>query len=207
MAAAALVLRYRSHAASTRLRYWKPIQTGIEADDDTASVRALAQCAPEELLDEGVRLKRPLSPHLAARLSGTYVDLSDLLRIAASQRESDRWVVEGAGGVLVPLDDLRLMIDLIARLALPVVVVARSSLGTINHTLLTLEALRSRSIRPAGVIMVGAANPDNREAIESYGKVPVIGQLPVIEPLTSAGLAQWATTELDREGRLAGSFE
>ncbi len=206
MAAAALVLRYRT-ASSTLLRYWKPIQTGIEEDDDTATMSVLAQCAPEELLDEGVRLPRPVSPHLAAQLSGTQVSLSDLLRTAASQRESDRWVVEGAGGVLVPLDESRLMIDLIARLALPVVVVVRSSLGTINHTLLTLEALRSRSIGVAGVIMVGAANPDNREAIETYGDISVIGQLPMIEPLTSAALAQWATTKLDLEGRLGGCFQ
>jgi len=166
----------------------------------------LAQCAPEEILDEGVRLTRPLSPHLAARLSGTNLQMSELLKIAAAQRESDRWIVEGAGGVLVPLAESTLMIDLIARLALPAVVVARSSLGTINHTLLTLEALRSRSIAVAGVIMSGPPNPDNREAIETYGHVSVIGQLPIVEPLTPGALAQWAHTDLDREGRLAECF-
>ncbi len=175
-------------------------------DDDTASVTALAQCTPEELLEDGVRLTRPLSPHLAARLSGTKIHVSDLLRIARAQRVSDRWIVEGAGGVLVPLAESTLMVDLIASLALPVVVVARSSLGTINHTLLTLEALRSRSIGLAGVIMSGVPNPENRDAIETYGNVPVIGQLPIVEPLTSIALAHWATTDLDREGLLAGRF-
>ena len=94
------------------------------------------------------------------------------------------------------------MADLIARLGLPVVVVARAALGTINHTLLTLEALRRRSIQTAGVIMVGVPNADNRDAIERYGHVQVLGEMPRIEPLTSERLAIWAASELDRNGWL-----
>ena len=77
------------------------------------------------------------------------------------------WIVEGAGGVLVPLNDRETMVDLMAALALPVVVVARTALGTINHTLLTLEALRRRRCSVAGVVMVGAPDAENRAAIET----------------------------------------
>ena len=199
VAAAALLIRYRSQVA---LRYWKPIQTGIEQDDDTAEVARLADCRPHELFTSGVRLERPVSPHLAARLSGRPIDLDALAALAHSEPDSSRWIVEGAGGVLVPVSDTANMADLMMHLGLPVVVVARTALGTINHTLLTLEALRQRAIQTAGVIMIGVSNPDNREAIEQYGHVHVLGEMPHIEPMTSAGLASWAASELDRSGRL-----
>jgi dethiobiotin synthetase len=98
--------------------------------------------------------------------------------------DADRfWIVEGAGGVLVPLNARELMIDLIGRLQLPVIVAARSGLGTINHTTLTLEALRSRQIAVAGVIMIGEPNAENRAAIERYARVRVLGELPILQPL------------------------
>jgi malonyl-CoA O-methyltransferase len=81
-------------------------------------------------------------------------------------------------------------------------VIARTALGTINHTLLTIEALRSRSILTAGVIMVGAPNRENRDAIERYGCVEVLGEMPRFESLNAGGLAAWATSHLDRNGRL-----
>ena len=88
-----------------RLRYWKPIQTGVEIDDDTAEVRRLGLCCGDEVLSRGIRLPRPLSPHLAARLSGQTIVLRELLAHAAAQSAADRWLVEGAGGVLVPIND------------------------------------------------------------------------------------------------------
>jgi malonyl-CoA O-methyltransferase len=94
------------------------------------------------------------------------------------------------------------MADLVTRLGLPVVVVARTALGTINHTLLTLEALRRRAIQTAGVIMVGVPNADNRDAIERFGHVRVLGEMPPIEPLTADRLASWAAAGLDPDGRL-----
>ena len=101
------------------------------------------------------------------------------------------WVVEGAGGVMVPLNDNTLTVALIERLALPVLVVARSTLGTINHTLLTLEALRARSIIVAGVVMVGEANIDNRKAVEHYGQVKV-AEMPRFPILSKAALKSWS---------------
>jgi dethiobiotin synthetase len=201
---AALMRRYGQPGGPPlrRLRYWKPVQTGIEQDDDSEVVHGLAECRDDDILDDGVRLKRPVSPHLAARLAGRPVGVQGLLALAAAQPAADRWIVEGAGGVLVPLDESTLVVDLIGRLSLPVVVVARSSLGTINHTLLTLEALRSRDIGVAGVVMVGPVDRDNREAIESFGQVPVVGQLPFLDPLTPGSLAAWAAGGMDPEGRL-----
>jgi dethiobiotin synthase len=197
---------YGDPSVPASIRYWKPIQTGIEQDDDTASVRQLGSCAPDQLLDEGVRLPRPVSPHLAARSIGRSIGLAPLLDLAAAQPSGDRWVVEGAGGVLVPLNDAERMIDLMAALGLPALVVSRSTLGTINHTLLTLEALRARRLRVAGVVMVGPPDRDNRAAIESYGETVVIGELPPVAPLTPEALRHWATTRFDPDGRLAEYF-
>jgi len=196
--------RYRG---ARPVRYWKPIQTGVETDDDTAEVQRLGCCSDEEVLSRGVRLARPLSPHLSARLSGCRIELAPLVENIAYEPTDHRWVVEGAGGVLVPLNESQLMIDLIAALRLPVVVVARTTLGTINHTLLTIEALRARHTTIAGVVAVGDRNQANRDAIEQYGRVAVVGELPRFDPLTPPTLAAWALAELDHEKRLARWFE
>jgi dethiobiotin synthetase len=156
-------------------------------------------------MTSGVRLPRPLSPHLAARLSGTTIDLQPLVDAfagATSSAASTQFVVEGAGGALVPINDRELMTDLMVRLGLPVVITARSTLGTINHTLLTIDALKRRWLAIAGIVMVGPPNTDNRDAIERYGCVPVIGQMPMFAPLTADALSMWCTSEFDRDRRL-----
>jgi dethiobiotin synthase len=196
---AALMHRYRPGIA---LRYWKPIQTGIEQDDDTADVERLGDCRPDELRPEGIRLPRPVSPHLAARLNGTTIALRPLVDSMVEERRSVRWIVEGAGGVLVPINDAETMIDLISLLGLPVIVVARTALGTINHTLLTLEALGRRALDVAGIVMVGDRNTENRAAIERYGAAVVIGEMPRFTRLAAADLAAWAAAELDPQRRL-----
>jgi malonyl-CoA O-methyltransferase len=184
-----------------RLRYWKPIQTGIEQDDDTATVCELGACAAQEIFDEGVRLCGPYSPHWSAHLAGTCIELQPLLARFADQ-EPGAWVVEGAGGVLVPINETDLMLDLISQLNLPALVVARSGLGTINHTLLTLGALDAESVAIAGVVMVGEPNAANRAAIEKYGDVEVIDEMPVFEELTAEAVGDWARESFDPNGRL-----
>jgi dethiobiotin synthetase len=196
---AAFMHRYRSVAP---LRYWKPIQTGIERDDDTETVRMLGGCAGRELFCAGVRLAGPVSPHLAAELSQTSIQIPELVRLVAGEPASTCWVVEGAGGVMVPLNESQFMVDLMAQLHLPVVVVASSGLGTINHTLLTLEALRVRSLHVAGVVMVGDRSSSNRDAIESRGHVNVLGEMPRIPALSKDDLRRWAISELDPNGLL-----
>lgn len=198
VASAALMHRLRSTGP---VRYWKPIQTGIETDDDTATVERLGGCAPDELWRAGIRLERPVSPHLAARLAGTRIDIAAVARLLPGD-QSARWIVEGAGGALVPVNEGELMTNLMSRLALPVIVVSRSTLGTINHTLLTIEALRRRSLEVAGVIMAGPANTENRMAIERYGRVDVIGEMPAFDPLTPEVLGEWARTALDAREKL-----
>ena len=197
--AAALLLRYRAQAP---LRYWKPIQTGIEQDDDTAEVGRLGRCEPTDVLSAGVRLPVPVSPHLAARLSGCTIGLQPLVDTLLAEAGQSCWIVEGAGGTLVPVNDSETIADLMVRLGLPVVVVAKTTLGTINHTLLTIEALRRRALCVAGVVMVGDRNAENRSAIERYGSVVVLGEMPRFDPLTPERLAQWAATELDPRGQL-----
>ncbi|HVI50832.1 MAG TPA: dethiobiotin synthase [Candidatus Sulfotelmatobacter sp.] len=152
--------------------YWKPVQSGCLQDSDTDTVR---QVNPQAVLHPPARLlKAPLSPHEAAALEGVSIRLADFHLPVTD----NLLVVEGAGGALVPLNDHDLMTDLMAHLGLPVLVVARSGLGTINHTLLTLEALRSRGLAVAGVVLNGPLNAANRQAIEHYGRVRVLGELP-----------------------------
>lgn len=159
-------------AASRGWGYWKPIQTGPESD--TAEVAKLAGC---RVHDRGVRLLEPVSPHLAARLAGTRIELVDL------PMPDGEWIVEGAGGVLVPVNEDETMLDLMTMLKLPVVIVARTTLGTINHTLLTLNALRARGLAIEKVVMVGERNMENREAVKHYGQV-CVDELPWLNPLT-----------------------
>jgi malonyl-CoA O-methyltransferase len=197
--AAALMLRYRELGT---LKYWKPIQTGIEGDDDTATVRSLG-CFESEVFAPGIRLHRPLAPYLSAELSGISITIPDLLACIAEESETARWVTEGAGGVLVPINDSEYMIDVMVQLGLPVLVVARPSLGTINHTLMTLEVLRNRTLNIAGVVLVGEPNPSNREAIERFGEVEVVGEMPAFPKLTADALEGWATMDFDPAGHLA----
>jgi dethiobiotin synthase len=201
--AAALMHRYRSIAA---LRYWKPIQTGIEQDDDTSVVRLLGACNDDEMQNDGIRLSGAVSPHLAAELNQTHIQIQELAR-TTERHGSTNWIVEGAGGVLVPLNDSELMVDLMVQLQLPVLVVSRAELGTINHTLLTLEALRARALRIAGVVMVGVRNASNRDAIEHYGNVAVLGEMPELPTRTPEAVALWANAELDPSGSLRSCFQ
>ncbi len=188
---AALICRYRPVMP---VRYWKPVQTGSPEDDDTAVVRRLAGCSDLEIHDCGIRLPRPLSPHLSAYLAGVRLDIPSIRKMANA---GSGWIVEGAGGVLVPLNEADLIIDLIRELGLAAVIAARSSLGTINHTLLTVEALRARFIPVAGVVMIGDPNRENRRAIEAYGRVAVVGEMPRFPLLASDELNDWAQAHLD----------
>lgn len=163
-------------AVSRQAGYWKPIQTGPESD--TAEVLSLANC---KVLQQGFRLPDPVAPYLAAQRARVHINIADVLALAPPEGD---WIVEGAGGVLVPINENEMMLDLMEQLTLPVIVATRSTLGTINHTLLTLTALRSRNLTIERVVMVGDRSPDNRAAIEFYGKVKV-DELPWIEPLTS----------------------
>lgn len=171
--------------------YWKPIQTGIEEDNDTQTVKILADCSEDEIYDEGFRLERPLSPHLSARLANVEISVHEVLEYIENCNDDRFWIVEGAGGVLVPLNENELMIDLIEQLNLPVVVIARSGLGTINHTLLTLQSLRNRDLEIYGVIMSGEPNTENKKAIEHYGRVRVLAEIPKFATMDKQTIKNW----------------
>lgn len=166
-----------------RAEYWKPVQTGATEGSDAATI---AKLVPEAVIHPSTYVfQAPLSPHEAARREHARIDLSTLVPPATASP----LVVEGAGGVMVPLNELALMIDLMERLRLPVVVVARSALGTINHTLMTLELLRRRHVPILGVVMNGQRNPGNRQAIEHYGGVPVLAELQPLFAVTASVVA------------------
>lgn len=160
--------------------YWKPIQSGLDSISDTDYVRQVTGLDESHFLPERYRLTEPLSPHAAAAIDGVHIALSDFELLL--NHDKPHLIVEGAGGVLVPLNEREFVIDLIQQLQLPVILVARSTLGTINHTLLSIAALRDRQISILGVILNGPKNPGNRAAIEYYGRVEVLGEL---EPLAS----------------------
>jgi dethiobiotin synthetase len=172
-------------AAHLRARYWKPVQAGLDEETDSDTVRRLS-AGRLEVLPEGWRLNTPCSPHEAARIDGVRIDPA-ALRLPAGD---DPLVVEGAGGVLVPVNDDTLYIDLFAAWALPVILVARTTLGTINHSLLSLEALRARSIDVAGVIFSGEENTASEAAIVRFGRCRHLGRLPRLDPLTATTLAE-----------------
>ena len=181
--------------AALGARYWKPVQAGLEEETDSQCVARLVPGARVQA--EAYRLKTPASPHLAARLDGVTIASE---RLALPKGEGPL-VVEGAGGVLVPLTEDLLYADMFARWGLPVVLVARTSLGTINHSLLSIEALRARGCAIAGMAFVGEANDESEAVIGRVGKVRRLGRLPWLEQVTAAALAQ-AMAGLDLEGLL-----
>jgi malonyl-CoA O-methyltransferase len=121
----------------------------------------------------------------------------DAFRLPCTRRPL---IVEGAGGVLVPLNAEALMIDLMKHLALPIVLVARTTLGTINHTLLSLEALRARRLAVAGIVLSGPPDEANRRAIEAFGRVRVVAELPRFERLDAETLLRFALAHPPRLG-------
>jgi dethiobiotin synthetase len=164
--------------------YWKPIQTGTRDGADRPTVLRLANLPRACALPEAYRFSPPVSPHLAAQRARVRIALRKIRLPKIAPHES--LVVEGAGGVLVPINSTQLMTDLMFHLRLPVLLVARTSLGTINHTLLSIAALRAAHLDLRGVIMVGKPNRENRRAIEHYGKIEVAGVVPPLKTMNRA---------------------
>jgi dethiobiotin synthetase len=164
--------------------YWKPVQSGLEEETDSDAVRRLSGLAAERILPEAYRLRTPASPHLAAEIDGVAIDPARLVPPPTARP----LVIEGAGGLLVPLTRELVNIDVFARWRAPVVLCARTTLGTINHTLLSIEAIRARGIALIGVAFVGEANADSERIIVSLGRTRRLGRLPRLAPLTAAAL-------------------
>jgi malonyl-CoA O-methyltransferase len=179
--------------------YWKPAQTGMQdGDDDTETVATLAGLSADRIHPPRHRLKAPLSPEAAAALEHTKIALDDF----ALPKTAHPIVVEGAGGVLVPIGGGGTMADLMVQLGLPAVLVARSTLGTINHTLLSLAALRRHGIAIAGVVLVGPPNPGNRAAIASHGDVRILAEIPWLSSIDSQAIERLAMLLPEKKGLL-----
>ncbi|RZM32762.1 MAG: ATP-dependent dethiobiotin synthetase BioD [Sphingomonas sp.] len=179
-------------AAALGARYWKPVQAGLAEGSDAASVVTLG--VPEDrVLPEAYRLTTPCSPHLAAEIDRVTIDPDRL----ALPQVSGPLIVEGAGGVMVPVTRDLIFADLFARWNKPVVLVARTGLGTINHSLLSIEVLRSRGVPILGIAFVGDAVEDSEATIATLGKVRRLGRLPRLDPLNAATLAQAFSANFD----------
>jgi len=162
--------------------YWKPIQAGMDEETDSDAV---ARLTGRPVLPEAHRLIHPLSPHRAAELEGLEIDPQAL----RPPPVEGPLVIEGAGGPLVPVDRRTLYADVFARWGLPVVLCARTGLGTINHSLSAIEALRTRGVAIHGLAFIGPANEDNEATIAAFSGTRRLGRLPFLDPLTPDTLA------------------
>jgi dethiobiotin synthetase len=176
--------------------YWKPIQTGTREGTDRNAVMKLANIPASRTIPENYKFTPPVSPHLAARLAGARIELRKIKMPQLAAKEA--LIVEGAGGALVPVNRTQLMTDLMRHLRLPVLLVTRTSLGTINHTLLSLGALRSAGLSVRGVVMVGKPHSENRKAIEHYGEIEVVGEVPMLAKINLRTLTSVFRKHFDR---------
>ena len=165
--------------------YWKPVQSGLEGGGDRQRVVDLLQLPEHRWIPEAYAFKAPVSPHWAAELENTVLEPA-MLQLPTSR--SNPLVVETAGGLHVPLTRTWRQIDQLQHWNLPVVLVCRSGLGTLNHTLLSLEALASRGIPVIGLILNGPQHADNPRTLEELGGVPVLAELPPLHPLSAETL-------------------
>ena len=175
--------------------YWKPIQCGLDGETDSQIVRRLCGLHSGHVIDEVYRLRTPASPHLSAAIDGVAIELARL-----TPPQCDRpLVIEGVGGLMVPLNHSTLLIDVLAHWRLPVILVARTRLGTINHSLLSLEALRSRDIPVHGIAFAGDAEDAVEQSIADIGATRRLGRLPQLDRLDAASLRHAFASNFRRE--------
>ena len=179
-------------AGALGAHYWKPVQAGVDPQGDKETVAQLSGLPAARILPEVYRLTTPASPHLAARIDGVTIGLDQL----ALPQVDGPLVIEGAGGVLVPVSETLLMADLFAHWQLPVILCTRTGLGTINHSLLSIEALRSRGVPIAGLAFIGDPHEENERIIPQLGQVRSLGRLPLLDPLDADTLRQAFTDNI-----------
>ncbi len=166
-----LMLHYQYH-------YWKPIQSGMNSPD-TKTIQNITGFDNSYFFSPAYELQQPLSPHESAKRDGIEIELTNFL----FPRKEKKIIVEGAGGILVPINEKHFIADIINLLKLPILLVARSGLGTINHTLLTVSELKKRNLPLQGIILNGERNQSNKEAIEKYSGVSVVAELEPLKTL------------------------
>jgi len=163
--------------------YHKPVQCGLDGETDIETVRRLTGLSDTHFLPEAYRLKTPASPHIAAEIDGVEIDVARLTPPAVDRP----LIIEGAGGLLVPLSRRTLYIDVFADWDAQIILCARTTLGTINHTLLSIEALKRRKLPIRGVVFIGDKNKDSERTITEIGEVAHLGRLPILTTTALSG--------------------
>lgn len=164
------------------LRYWKPLQSGTVDGTDTETVRKMTQLPADRFLPETHILTQPLSPHYAAELDGVGINPQALTPPCSGL------VIEGAGGLMVPVTRDTLQIDIFKTWCLPVILCARTGLGTLNHTLLSVESLRARGMPVHGIVFIGTEHADNIRTIAEFSGIKILGRIPPLETLSPQSL-------------------
>lgn len=166
--------------------YWKPIQSGDLDQSDSLSIQNLISNPKTKIHPELYRLNQPLSPHLSAKLDGIEISLNKF----ELPQTNNNLIVEGAGGLMVPLNNQALILDLIKHLNIPVIVVSQNYLGSINHTLLTINTLKQHQINIKGIIFNGDANSESEDYILKYSSVEYLGSIPTFKQLNKENIVK-----------------
>jgi len=166
--------------------YWKPIQSGDLDQSDSMKVESLISNSKTVIHQEAFRLTQPLSPHLSAKLDNTDLSIDKLF----TPSTDNTLIIEGAGGLMVPLNDRELLIDYIIALQVEVILVSQNYLGSINHTLLSLELLKARNVTVKGIIYNGGSNIETERYINQYSRVEILGNIPVLDVITKETIQQ-----------------
>ena len=173
-------------AGALKAHYWKPVQAGIKDGTDTKTVRQLSGLSDDHIIAETYCLNTPCSPHLAAEIDQVTIDIAALQPPIVD----NILIIEGAGGALVPIDRTTCYADIFSDWQIPTIIVARTALGTINHSLSTIEILRSRNVPIHGIAFIGDEVLDSQNIICDMGEVKSLGRLPIIDPLNADNLSQ-----------------
>lgn len=166
--------------------YFKPIQSGSKEDNDTKTVKQLSELSDEHFLKEQYLLKEPLSPHQAAELDNITIE-DEKLKIP-KKVPFEPLIIELAGGLMVPINRKALYIDIVKKWDASVILCARTTLGTINHALLSIEALEARDIDIMGIVFVGEENLDNKKTIVQFSRVRYLGSIPKLDKINRTAL-------------------
>ena len=176
--------------------YWKPIQSGTEEGTDTKTVCKLLDLETDRHLSERYKFKAPVSPHWAAEKESSFIepknlDIPDINKLI---------IIETAGGLMVPLNRNWLQIDQLKVWGAPIILVGRTGLGTLNHTLLSLEALKNRNLNVLGIVLNGPPHNDNPKTLEQFGDTKILASLPIFEEVSAEKLSQeWNKQQLDKK--------
>ena len=176
--------------------YWKPIQSGTEEGTDTKTVCNLLNLEPNRYISERYKFKAPVSPHWAAEQESGFIEPSNL----KLPDLDELIIIETAGGLMVPLNRDWLQIDQLKVWGAPIILVARTGLGTLNHTLLSLEALRNRNLVVLGIVLNGPPHKDNPKTLEQFGDTKILASLPIFDEVNAKVLSQeWNKQQLDQK--------